>query len=231
MVGWWVGVPTRRIHHPITPLPPALRALLVTFLSPRHSGGCREYTEGSNRLLLTSLVAFPRLLVSPQTPTQFSHLSRYADLPWLSLGSYSTCPHPSWLSFSALMLQKLISSKRLAWLLRLVSTRAKKEQHMPLPISIMDSRVWEEGKGGRSGVGQGNSSNGSSQGSVSPLYCIRLFQQWVDTFCWIIASVQMWPARVLLRKGQWWPILYEVCQGMTLISVAVIPNIITTNVS
>ena len=42
--GWWVGVPTRRIHHPITPLPPALRALLVTFLSPRHSGGCREYT-------------------------------------------------------------------------------------------------------------------------------------------------------------------------------------------
>ena len=30
---------------------------------------------------------------------------------------------------------------------------------MPLPISIMDSRVWEEGKGGRSGVGQGNSSN------------------------------------------------------------------------
>ena len=89
--GWWVGVPTRRIHHPITPLPPALRALLVTFLSPRHSGGCREYTEGSNRLLLTSLVAFPRLLVSPQTPTQFSHLSRYADLPWLSVGSYSTC--------------------------------------------------------------------------------------------------------------------------------------------
>ena len=37
---------------------------------------------------------------------------------------------------------------------------------MPLPISIMDSRVWEGGKGGRSGVGQGNSSNGSTQGSV-----------------------------------------------------------------
>ena len=73
---------------------------------------------------------------------------------------------------------------------------------MPLPISIMDSRVWEEGKGGWSGVGQGNSSNGSSQGSVSPLYCIRLFQQWVDTFCWIIASAQMWPARLLLRKAQ-----------------------------
>ena len=69
--------------------------------------------------------------------------------------------------------------------------RAKKEQHMPLPISIIDSRVWEEGKGGRSGVGQGNSSNGSSQGSVFLLHCNRLFQQWVDTFCWIIASVQM----------------------------------------
>ena len=175
-------------HHPATTSSPSSPR---NFFVPDILAAAESIQQGSNRLLLTSLVAFPRLLVSPQTPTQFSHLSRYADLPWLSVGSYSTCPHPSWLSFSARMLQKLISSKRLAWLLRLVSMRAKKEQHMPLPISIMDSRVWEEGKGGRSGVGQGNSSNGSSQGSVSPLYYIRLFQQWVDTFCWIISSVQM----------------------------------------
>ena len=62
---------------------------------------------------------------------------------------------------------------------------------MPLPISIMDSRVWEEGKGGRSGVGQENSSNSSSKEAVFPLYCIRLLKQWVDTSCWIIATFHM----------------------------------------
>ena len=186
-------------HHPAATSSPSSPRNF--FVPPDILAAAESIQQGSNRLLLTSLVAFPRLLVSPQTPTQFSHLSRYADL--LSVGSYSLCPHPSCLSFSALMLQKLISSKRLAWLLRLVSTRAKKVQHMPLPISIMDSRVWEEGKGGRSGVGQGNSSNsrvlcchhivlGSSNNTL----------QWVDTFCWIIASAQMWPARLLLRKGQ-----------------------------
>ena len=122
--GWWVGVPTRPHtppHHPATTSSPSSPRNF--FVPPDILAAAESIQQGSNQLLLTSLVAFPRLLVSPQTPTQFSHLSRYADLPWLSVGSYSTCPHPSWLSFSARMLQKLISSKRLAWLLRLVSTR------------------------------------------------------------------------------------------------------------
>ena len=84
--GCWVGgcanAPHTPPHHPATTSSPSSPR---NFFVPRHSGGCREYTEDSNRLLLTSLVAFPRLLVSPQTPTQFSHLSRYADLPWLVL--------------------------------------------------------------------------------------------------------------------------------------------------
>ena len=152
-----MGVPTRRIHHPITPLPPALRALLVTFLSPPTFWRLpRVYRRLQPAPLNLSccLSTTSCLAADSNSVLTLVEICRFAlALGWLVLYVPS--------SFLA-EFQKLISSKRLAWLLRLVSMRAKKEQHMPLPISIMDSRVWEEGKGGWSGVGQGNSSNSSS---------------------------------------------------------------------